>query len=362
MGQNILVLGNSGTGKTTSLRNFKANEITLIRTISKALPFKGSFDDEVVTDLYTTIISKIQNSKNKVIVIDDFQYIMSNEFFRRAKETGWDKYNDIGSNIYKILHAADNLPNDVFVYILTHTQIDENGIEKIKTIGKMIDEKLTVEGLCTVVLKSVVTDGVYSFQTQNSGHDTCKSPIGMFNNYLIDNDLKMVDSIIREYWGYSKNVVEEKGVAKDAPSLIQPKVKPTKEAKERKLKDAPVISNINDDKINELKQKVAQAQTDESLVKEAQGFSEPVSNVVENVKEQTKEEQHKEEPKEEKPVDKMAELKRQIELAKARNNQVENTECAEQETKNDSTPVNEQQKSKADIVREKLAFLKARKG
>lgn len=364
MGQTILILGNSGTGKTTSLRNFKSNEITLIKTINKLLPFKGQFEDQTTTDLYTTIISKIQNSKHKVIVVDDFQYVMSNEFFRRAKETTWDKYNDIGSNVYKILHAADNLPDDVFVYILAHTQIDDNGIEKIKTIGKMIDEKLTVEGLCTVVLKTVVTDGVYSFQTQNTGHDTCKSPIGMFDNFLIDNDLKMVDTIMRNYWGYTNVSVEERAVAKDAPSLLQPKVKPTKEAKERKLKEAPVINN--------------EAQSDESLVREAQGFSEPISQPSEEIKKEVLTDEVAEEVvedtqpikemlKEEAKVDKMAALKAKIAMSKIGGKPtVQEVKEEVKEEPEDEDPVNEPQptveKSKAELVREKLAFLKARKG
>jgi len=241
MGQSILILGESGTGKTTSLRNFKADEIMLIKSINKNLPFRGTFDETIVSDNAAFIVSEMKKTKKKVIVVDDAQYIMSNEFFRRVKESGWDKFNDIASNFYKILTIVNELPNDVFVYFLSHVQKDENGIEKIKTIGRMLDEKLTIEGLFTVVLKTNVCDGVYSFQTQNSGHDTCKSPVGMFNNFLIDNDLKMVDSIIREYWGYTDTKVEEKAVAENAPSLRNPKVRITEEAKANVLKEAPVI-------------------------------------------------------------------------------------------------------------------------
>ena len=279
MGQNILILGESGTGKTTSLRNFKADEIKLIKVVSKNLPFKGHFEDTVTSDNYATIIEAIKNSNKKAIVIDDTQYIMSNEFFRRCKETGWDKFNDIGSNFYKLLHAADNLPEDVFVYYLSHTQRDSLGKEKMKTIGQMLDDKLTIEGLCTVVLKTVVVDGVYSFQTQNSGQDTCKSPVGMFSSFLIDNDLKMVDSIMREYWGYTDTKVKEKSVSQEGPSLKNPKVKATEEAKSRKLKEAPIVQSSNE-----------KAQSEENQVKEAQGFSVPVTSV----KEQATEEEIKE--------------------------------------------------------------------
>lgn len=316
MGQTILILGESGTGKTTSLRNFKDDEIKLIKVINKNLPFRGHFSDTVVSDNWNVIVDSIKKNDKKVIVIDDAQYIMSNEFFRRSKETGWDKYNDIGSNFYKVLHAADSLPEDTFVYVLSHTQQDDAGKEKIKTIGKMIDEKLTVEGLCTVVLKTVVVDGVYSFQTQNSGHDTCKSPVGMFNNYLIDNDLKMVDSIIREYWGYSNVKTEEKAVAKSGPSKKNPKVTVIEEAKENVLTEAPEIKSSKVTKVGKTEsvEKPADAPVVESKEVKAESVKEAAAA------NDTKTPEQVEEIKSESKEDKLAAIRAKLAAIKAQQN------------------------------------------
>lgn len=279
MGQKILILGESGSGKSTSLRNFASDEIKLIKVINKNLPFRGSFEETVVSDNASSIVDEIKKTNKKVIVIDDAQYIMSNEYFRRAKETGWDKYNDIGSNFFKVLNVVDSLPDDVFVYYLAHTQVSDDGREKMKTIGKMLDEKLTIEGLFTVVLKSTCCDGVYNFQTQSSGRDTCKSPIGMFKNYLIDNDLKMVDSIIREYWGYSNEIVEEIAVAENAPTLKNPK---PIIIKKEKIKEAPVIKpskeNLKKKLMEEVNVKI-QPKEDENGTEEKENESLPVKEV-----------------------------------------------------------------------------------
>lgn len=212
MGQKVLIIGQSGTGKSTSLRNFDKDEVCLIKSINKQLPFRGKFEETYVADNASDIIAKMKATDKKVIVIDDAQYVMGNEFFRRAAEQGWNKFTDIGKNFYDLLAATDNLADDVIVYFLLHTEKDSDGNIKVKTIGKMLDEKLTVEGTATIVLMTNVVDGKYTFQTQNSGKDICKSPMGMFENFLIDNDLKMVDGIIREYYGLSDVKVEEKGV------------------------------------------------------------------------------------------------------------------------------------------------------
>lgn len=218
MGQKVLIVGESSTGKSTSLRNFAKDEVCMIKAINKQLPFRGKFEETHVTDKSHEIIRKMKATDKKVIVIDDCQYTMGNEFFRRALEKGYDKFSEIGQNFFNILSATDDLPEDVIVYIILHTYKDENGNIKIKSIGKMLDEKLTIEGTSTIVLMSQVVDGVYTFQTQNSGHDVAKSPIGMFSNFLIDNDLKMVDGIIREYYELSDVKVEEKGVSAEKPT------------------------------------------------------------------------------------------------------------------------------------------------
>lgn len=199
MGIPVLILGESGTGKSASLRNFEPNDLKVINVANKPLPFKNKIES-VATDDYRTIIKELKLNKKKVSVIDDAQYLMANEFMRRATERGFDKFTEIAQNFWTLVNTVKDLPSDQVVYFLAHIERDANGNEKIKTIGKLLDEKITVEGMFTIVLKTNVTDGVYSFITQNSGHDTVKSPIGMFPSIVIDNDLKYVDDKIRNYY------------------------------------------------------------------------------------------------------------------------------------------------------------------
>lgn len=201
MGIPVFVLGHSGTGKSTSLRNFKSNEILHINVMSKPLPFKGRFAETYNGDDYKEIAKAINKTKCKSIVIDDAQYLMANEFMRRSSELGYQKFTDIANNFWTLINSITNdLPFDVIVYFLMHTDTDDNGNEKAKTIGKLLDEKICIEGMSSIVLKTAVKDGVYTFLTQNNGHDTVKSPLGMFKTYEIDNDLKAVDDTIRKYW------------------------------------------------------------------------------------------------------------------------------------------------------------------
>lgn len=198
----VLILGESGTGKSASLRNFTKDEIFLVNVANKPLPFKckGGQFEQVTTDSYRDIKKAVANTKKPVVVIDDSQYLMANEFMRRATEKGFDKFTEIGQNYWELSQALDRTPENTITYVLGHLERDQNGNEKAKTIGKLLDEKITVEGMYTIVLKTVVQDGKYYFQTQNSGHDTCKSPMGLFKDFLIDNDLKAVDSAIRSYY------------------------------------------------------------------------------------------------------------------------------------------------------------------
>lgn len=201
MGIPCFILGHSGTGKSTSLRNFKSTEILHINVMSKPLPFKGRFAETYNGDDYGEIAKAINRTKCKSIVIDDAQYLMANEFMRRSFEKGYDKFTEIGYNFWTLVNSVTaDLPYDVIVYFLMHTDQDDNGNEKAKTIGKLLDEKICIEGMTSVVLKTAVKDGTYSFLTQNNGHDTVKSPLGMFKTYEIDNDLKAVDTAIRSYW------------------------------------------------------------------------------------------------------------------------------------------------------------------
>ena len=203
MGVLTYVLGRSGTGKSYSMRNFKKGEIGVINVQGKILPFKGSGSFDIVnTDDSSSIVKNIKemSKKYKTIVVDDFQYVMANEFMRRATERGYDKFTEIAKHAWDIADCVTTLPADVIVYVMCHTDTDQDGFEKLKTIGKLLDEKIVLEGMSTIVLKTAVSDGQYMFLTQNNGKDTVKSPAGMFPSYAIDNDLKYVDEKIRNYF------------------------------------------------------------------------------------------------------------------------------------------------------------------
>ena len=228
MAQKILILGNSGTGKSASLRNFEPGEIAVINCAGKPLPFKNKFEQYTpkFDNLTADILAAMDKTEKKTIVVDDAQYIMSFQYMRRIHENGWDKWNDIQGDFFNVIQACDYMPNDVIVYFLSHIATDDNGNEKIKTMGKMLDEKITIEGLFTTVLKTSVQDGKYYFLTQNSGKDTVKSPIGMFETYAIDNDLKYVDTKIRNYYEIGDykpdEIVKEMDAAHVAPEVEKP--------------------------------------------------------------------------------------------------------------------------------------------
>lgn len=211
-----MILGESGTGKTTSLRNLPPKETILIQSVKKPLPFKSAEwkpcskenpqGSIYTTDNSTTICQMLKRlpDEKQIVVLDDFQYIMANEFFRRSDEKGYEKFTEIGRHVFDVIEAAQNMPDDKRIYFLWHTETDPFGKVKAKTIGKMIDEKYTPEGAFTICLKTHVSQGVYQFSTQNSGNDTVKSPIGMFSDCLIDNDLNNVDDAICEFYSIQK--------------------------------------------------------------------------------------------------------------------------------------------------------------
>jgi len=203
MGMGILIIGNSGSGKSTSMRNFGKDEITLINVNGKPMPFRGGFTDTYNTDNYDEVAKLMKNQNKKIIVLDDVQCLLSNEFMRRAHEKGYDKFTEMGERFWTLVKSVSDLPEDVLVYFLGHTQTDDSGIERFKTIGKMLDEKIFVEGMFSVVLKTVCSDGKYFFTTNTNGHDTVKSPMGMFASSVIDNDLKAVDDAVRNYYSFT---------------------------------------------------------------------------------------------------------------------------------------------------------------
>lgn len=215
MGVSVLVLGVSGTGKSASLRNFGADEIALVNVAGKPLPFKGKFKQTLNSDDYSKIKDFIKKTGDKPVVIDDAQYLMGNEFMRRVTERGYDKFSEMAQNFWELLEFVNKLDNEKRVYMLGHTERDADGNEKFKTMGKLIDQCINVEGTCTIVLKTCVSDGKYSFITQNSGRDTVKSPMGMFPAFVIDNDLKYVDEKIKNYYEFDGAASDEEVTAAD---------------------------------------------------------------------------------------------------------------------------------------------------
>lgn len=198
-------MGESGTGKSTSMRNCNPDLIAVVNPVGKPLPFKGKFtmlNGETESRKITKFMKEQAAAGKKIIVVDDFQYILSVPYMNRIKENGWDKWNDFGANYFEIIDVCKELPDDVVVYYLTHTETLENGTTTIKLIGKLLREKITIEGLFTIVLRTGVNEGKYYFYTQNSGKDTVKSPMGMFPAYAIDNDLQYVDDKIRNYYEF----------------------------------------------------------------------------------------------------------------------------------------------------------------
>lgn len=197
-------MGESGSGKSASLRNFAPNEISVFNVTSKPLPFKQGKTKlpKIDNATYADIANALANPNKRAYVIDDAGYLLSFEMFKRANETGYSKFTDMAKNFFDMLDFINTkLPNDIIVYITMHTEDDsEMHKTKAKTIGKMIDQNLNLEGLFTIVLRAMQTEEGYKFITRDDRVSTAKSPMGMFESDKIDNDLKEVDRIIREYY------------------------------------------------------------------------------------------------------------------------------------------------------------------
>ena len=199
----VILMGRSGTGKSTSLRTMPEDSFALINVIGKPLPFRNGIKSFVSTD-YGKIKAALSNAKSKSIVIDDAGYLITDMFMTRHSSAGsgngvYSLYNDIGDSFYSLIRFISmELPQDMIVYIVMHEDADDMGRSKIKTIGKLLDEKVTVEGMVSVVIRSDNADGEYTFQTNGEG--IVKSPEGMFESERMPNDLKAVDDAIRDYW------------------------------------------------------------------------------------------------------------------------------------------------------------------
>jgi hypothetical protein len=200
MGIPVLVLGESGAGKTASLRNFAPDEIGIFSVTGKPLPFPTKLP-KVDNAKYQQITASLQANKLKAYAIDDSQYLLVFDEFERAQVTGFSKFTEMAQSFYRLIRAAANTSNDTCVYFLHHIDHDEGGHIKAKTVGKMLDNKLVVEGLFPVVLLADVVDGKHIFHVHTEGSSTVKTPMGMYETDTIDNDLKAVDTTIRKYWG-----------------------------------------------------------------------------------------------------------------------------------------------------------------
>ena len=164
----------------------------------------------------------------------------------RSTERGYDKFTDIGRHAWDIANTVRELDPDVIVYVLCHTDTDQDGFEKLKTIGKLLDEKIFLEGMSTIVLKTHVEDGKYTFLTQNNGHDTVKSPAGMFPAYAIDNDLHYVDEKIRSYYEIGDFKTDEEMEAADAVAAHDEIQKEEPKKKRGKIKTPKKMFNERD--------------------------------------------------------------------------------------------------------------------
>lgn len=210
MGTPVLILGKSGSGKSTSLRNFKSDEVYFINIQNKPLPFKGKFESTLATDDYATVAKGCARSQKNTIVIDDAGYLITNHFMRghgAAKGNAiFNFYNELADKYWTLIEfVIRELPPEKVVYFIMHEEENELGNVKPKTMGKMLDEKVCLEGMFTIVLRCMTEDGKHIFRTNTDGLDVTKSPIGMFEQETMDNDLKAVDQIIRDYYELGGN-------------------------------------------------------------------------------------------------------------------------------------------------------------
>lgn len=201
MGQIVMIIGKSGSGKSTSLRNFKKGEVGVLNVAGKRLPFRNDLKS-ADNPSYATCKAALKGNDFRAYVIDDSTYLMQFQNFALAKQKGYDKFTDMAVDFKDLLRtAAEDTNEDTITYFLHHPQFEDDGSSKPQTIGKMLDSQLNIEGLFPIVLECKNIEGRHVFITQNDGTNIAKSPMGMFETNEIDNDLKAVDTTIREYWG-----------------------------------------------------------------------------------------------------------------------------------------------------------------
>lgn len=199
MGVAVLVLGDSGSGKSTSLRNFEQGEVGIFNVMGKPLPFRKKLRKADHAG-YGTIQQSLQANKLRAYVVDDAGYLMQKENFRRIKETGFGKFSDMALHFEQLIEWATQTNDSTIVYIMMHYDTDANGKQKPRTVGKLLDEKFCIEGACPIVIQSTILDGKHVFVTKGDGYNAAKAPMDMLPD-VMDNDLKAVDTAIRDYWG-----------------------------------------------------------------------------------------------------------------------------------------------------------------
>lgn len=199
MGVSCLILGHSGSGKSSSLRNFNEGEIGIFNVAGKPLPFRKKLT-KLDKAAYNQIHQSLAKNAMRAYVVDDANYLMAFQNFRLAKQTGYGKFTDMAVNFELLLEEANGTNEDTIVYFFMHPDFDESGRMKAKTIGKMLDNQLTIEGMFPIVLLADRDDAGFHFYTQSDGTTPVKTPMGMFDEAIIDNDLRYVDAVIRDYW------------------------------------------------------------------------------------------------------------------------------------------------------------------
>jgi len=198
-----LILGSSGLGKSCSLRNFEPNEVGIFNVAGKPLPFRKKMNKIINNATYQTIQKSLNKPTLKKYVIDDSQFLMAFEMFDKANINNYSKFTEIAVNFRNLIDQVRKLPDDVIVYFLHHTEISDTGVLKAKTVGKMLDQQLTVEGMFSIVLLAKIDAGQYKFITNSDGMTPAKSPMELFP-LEIENDLKFVDDAIRDYYGFAE--------------------------------------------------------------------------------------------------------------------------------------------------------------
>jgi hypothetical protein len=199
MSKLILILANPGTGKSSSLRNLKAEEVTVVSVTGKELPFKTDIKP-IVPKNSAEVVKIVNDSKKPIVVIDDANYLLSFEEMARANEVGYTKFTQMAQSFFNIIKAIIDKESDQVFYILAHSDTEEDGTLRLKTTGKMLSEKIVIEGLTNIVIKAEVDeDGEFVFKVKTDGLGV-KTPLGMFETPTIPNDIKLVNTAIKNYY------------------------------------------------------------------------------------------------------------------------------------------------------------------